>query len=99
MTSSRARPREVAADAFRIIASSPDSRLSRFPEPLVYRRQDEKMNVRKEDKTITPTAFLWAAYLPSCYYYEVPGAWKLDLLIERSTRVGSGVSVPTQKQQ
>ncbi|CAN0378829.1 unnamed protein product, partial [Ascophyllum nodosum] len=31
----------------------------------------EKMNKRKEDPTVAPTSFLWAAYYPNRYYFEV----------------------------
>lgn len=41
------------------------------------------MAVRKEDKTISPTAFLWAAYYPSCYFYEVPKAREQRLPVGR----------------
>ena len=33
--------------------------------------QLEKMNTRKEDPTVAPTSFLWSAYSPNRYYYEV----------------------------
>ena len=33
--------------------------------------QREKVEKRKDDPTVAPTAFLWAAYYPNRYYYEV----------------------------
>ena len=33
--------------------------------------QQEKMNKRKDDSTVAPTSFLWAAYYPNRYYFEV----------------------------
>ena len=33
--------------------------------------QREKVKKRKDDPTVAPTAFLWAAYYPNRYYYEV----------------------------
>lgn len=33
--------------------------------------QRQKMNQREEDQTINPTSFLWGAYYPDRYYYEV----------------------------
>ncbi|CBJ26637.1 adhesin-like protein [Ectocarpus siliculosus] len=32
---------------------------------------DEKMNQRRTDRAIAPTSFLWNAYYPNRYYYEV----------------------------
>lgn len=34
-------------------------------------RQREKIEQRLRDETVAPTAFLWGAYYPSRYYYEV----------------------------
>ncbi|CAM9743708.1 unnamed protein product [Ectocarpus sp. 12 AP-2014] len=32
---------------------------------------EQKMSVREKDQSIAPTSFLWSAYFPKCYYYEV----------------------------
>ncbi|CAM9574874.1 unnamed protein product, partial [Ectocarpus sp. 12 AP-2014] len=32
---------------------------------------EQKMTVRDKDQSIAPTSFLWNAYFPKCYYYEV----------------------------
>ncbi|CAB1104673.1 unnamed protein product [Ectocarpus sp. CCAP 1310/34] len=32
---------------------------------------ERKMTVRDKDQSIAPTSFLWNAYFPKCYYYEV----------------------------
>ncbi|CBJ33129.1 asn/thr-rich large protein family protein [Ectocarpus siliculosus] len=32
---------------------------------------EQKMTVRDQDQSIAPTSFLWSAYFPTCYYYEV----------------------------
>ncbi|CAM9587167.1 unnamed protein product [Ectocarpus fasciculatus] len=32
---------------------------------------ERKMSVRDKDQSITPTSFLWNAYFPKCYYFEV----------------------------
>ncbi|CBJ32402.1 adhesin-like protein [Ectocarpus siliculosus] len=32
---------------------------------------EQKMSVRDKDQSIAPTSFLWNAYFPKCYYYEV----------------------------
>lgn len=37
------------------------------------------MEKRKNDQTVAPTSFLWAAYLPHRYYYEVWYAPPLSL--------------------
>ncbi|CAM9825704.1 unnamed protein product [Ectocarpus sp. 8 AP-2014] len=29
------------------------------------------MSIRDKDQSIAPTSFLWSAYFPTCYYYEV----------------------------
>ena len=33
--------------------------------------QEQKIADRDKDQSIAPTSFLWNAYLPKCYYYEV----------------------------
>lgn len=45
------------------------------------------MRQRKHDETVAPTSFLWAAYLPNRYFYEVPEDTK------RGFRLG-GVVLP-----
>ena len=48
-----------------------------FVEPLMFilsyvlLDQREKVDKRKDDPTVAPTSFLWAAYYPNRYYYEV----------------------------
>lgn len=40
--------------------------------PLVFTTlQEKKVDIRNNDKTVAPTSFLWAAYLPHRYFFEV----------------------------
>ena len=54
------------------------SLLSRSPRKLVSKRlflllllQQEKINQRTNDESVAPTSFLWSAYYPNRYYFEV----------------------------
>ena len=38
---------------------------------IFFLDQLDKMEKRKDDQTVAPTSFLWAAYMPNRYYFEV----------------------------
>ena len=39
--------------------------------PFFLFGQREKINQREDDESIAPTSFLWGAYYPNRYYFEV----------------------------
>lgn len=61
-------PASVPAPACRL-STGPCSWFCRFSSDVTL--QQEKINQRASDESVAPTSFLWSAYYPRCYYFEV----------------------------
>lgn len=57
--------------------------------------QREKMEKRQTDQSVAPTSFLWLAYVPDRYYFEVSGQSLVKLQLSPGYFEGN-IAIPQQ---